>query len=860
MLQITALIFILILQCYLVASFCKYEELTDRKGSIDIPFIRPAVYCHQWSIHLQPTTWESTSQEVVTVSFSQINIGQRSSDGTCGSNYLTIGGQAIGGRHLCGSQTPFVYISDMYDTKVLIKYYQNTSVADVGFTAKYTRGFMRMSSTCLKDEYKCSNGKCIYDSWRCNDANECGDNSDEIGCPTKKTTQAPTTTKPHQCEPGEISCRSVNWYNNICVEPRDQCDGHNNCIYGEDESNCEITTKRPVCDRSQILCRPIYNHQREECLDSHYKCDGKINCLGGEDENTNLCGYTTVPDGLGCHGKDISCRSSRTWQAVCLSEKYICDGNKDCFSGEDEDESICSQKYCNKYIEVGHDGGFITSPRYPNSYPDSMECVWNLHTPKTSGIQIRFKSFKLQDTENTDLLTVYDGPDSSSRLIYTYHGLNTPPLVIESTSSDLTIVFYSDSFVKAKGFNFTYQNKGNCLADQVLCGREKDCYETNHKCNGIWDCPLSGYDEKNCYKCGDQYTCGPHINQCYEAKQRCNGVGHCTNMMDELYCSSTQCGPHNGTFLCDNRRCIYETWKCDKTNDCGDNSDEFDCRHTSNLIKIAAVCGALICGLLLVVALGCTCKLYNLRVHGHRQRHETPLSRLYSEFMRRRAPPPYHEAMLTSRPYDEVRRDYLEHLQQTGNRPPSRRGRRTRNRNQPQTGTGNVEGESQNTSDNADNREPEEQDGLAEAQNSVNTDFERQNSNSLLILPESSSDESESDDNQNDSVQVSISEENVVTACYRRSSQNNKTESDCEDVDQSHSTLPDPDCQSADVCSVDATTIASCDSIDEASDKTIDIVVETLPRRRHNSEGSLNSNESVDNNSYGEFTIAENVI
>lgn len=56
-----------------------------------------------------------------------------------------------------------------------------------------------------------------------------------------------------------------------------------------------------------------------------------------------ILGYTTVPDGLGCHGKDILCRSSRTWQAVCLSEKYICDGNKDCFSGEDEDESICSK-------------------------------------------------------------------------------------------------------------------------------------------------------------------------------------------------------------------------------------------------------------------------------------------------------------------------------------------------------------------------------------------------------------------------------------------------------------------------------------------------------------------------------------
>jgi hypothetical protein len=40
------------------------------------------------------------------------------------------------------------------------------------------------------------------------------------------------------------------------------------------------------------------------------------------------------------------------------------------------------------------------------------------------------------------------------------------------------------------------------------------------------------------------------------------------------------------------------------------------------LIKIAAVAGALICGLLLVVALGCTCKLYNLRVNGHNRLSE----------------------------------------------------------------------------------------------------------------------------------------------------------------------------------------------------------------------------------------------
>ena len=49
-----------------------------------------------------------------------------------------------------------------------------------------------------------------------------------------------------------------------------------------------------------------------------------------------------------------------------------------------------------------------------------------------------------------------------------------------------------------------------------------------------------------------------------------------------------QCGTHNGTFLCDNQKCIYETWTCDKTNDCGDNSDEQGC--DSKYCKTTFIC------------------------------------------------------------------------------------------------------------------------------------------------------------------------------------------------------------------------------------------------------------------------------
>ena len=35
---------------------------------------------------------------------------------------------------------------------------------------------------CQPHQFTCDNGKCIYDSNRCDDYNDCGDYSDEEGC------------------------------------------------------------------------------------------------------------------------------------------------------------------------------------------------------------------------------------------------------------------------------------------------------------------------------------------------------------------------------------------------------------------------------------------------------------------------------------------------------------------------------------------------------------------------------------------------------------------------------------------------------------------------------------------------------
>ncbi len=42
-----------------------------------------------------------------------------------------------------------------------------------------------------------------------------------------------------------------------------------------------------------------------------------------------------------------------------------------------------------------------------------------------------------------------------------------------------------------------------------------------------------------------------------------------------MNCDKWTCNTDNGTFLCDNGRCIYEQWVCDNTVDCEDSESSF---------------------------------------------------------------------------------------------------------------------------------------------------------------------------------------------------------------------------------------------------------------------------------------------
>ncbi|BFZ12744.1 hypothetical protein BsWGS_15783 [Bradybaena similaris] len=265
---------------------------------------------------------------------------------------------------------------------------------------------------------------------------------------------------------------------------------------------------------------------------------------------------------------------------------------------------------------------------------------------------------------------VYDGADMSAPVLGSYL---EPSKSLISSQGSVFIYFNPGINVNrvevAEFFTIGYQANFLCSESYLACGYgEHACYRNSDRCDNIWHCPLHGGDERGCFfNCPQEFSCGSTSSVCYSENERCNGKAFCSNKLDELNCEKAQCSPDKGLFLCRSGHCIFENMRCDQVNDCEDNSDEDNCSaYMSTLIIIAAVSGSLLCALMMVLSMGCICKMYRMRSrHLQERHHETPLTRHLAEMLRHRAPPPpYHEAMLTSRPYSEADLELLDQEQQ----------------------------------------------------------------------------------------------------------------------------------------------------------------------------------------------------
>ncbi|XP_070708966.1 cubilin [Pempheris klunzingeri] len=115
---------------------------------------------------------------------------------------------------------------------------------------------------------------------------------------------------------------------------------------------------------------------------------------------------------------------------------------------------------CGGFIELNDNDppGYITSPNYPQNYPQNIDCIWVITVPNGEAVQIDFEDeFYIEPTGSCmyDFLELRDGSTSNAGLISRLCG-NTQPSTQHSTSSSMLLRFRTDTSVTHKGFKAKY--------------------------------------------------------------------------------------------------------------------------------------------------------------------------------------------------------------------------------------------------------------------------------------------------------------------------------------------------------------------------------------------------------------------
>ncbi|XP_041670250.1 cubilin [Cheilinus undulatus] len=115
---------------------------------------------------------------------------------------------------------------------------------------------------------------------------------------------------------------------------------------------------------------------------------------------------------------------------------------------------------CGGFIELNDNDppGYITSPNYPQNYPQNIDCTWVISVPNGEAVQIDFEGeFYIEPTSSClyDYLELRDGSTSSADLISRLCG-NTLPSTQRSTGSSMLLRFRTDTSVTHKGFKAKY--------------------------------------------------------------------------------------------------------------------------------------------------------------------------------------------------------------------------------------------------------------------------------------------------------------------------------------------------------------------------------------------------------------------
>lgn len=98
--------------------------------------------------------------------------------------------------------------------------------------------------------------------------------------------------------------------------------------------------------------------------------------------------------------------------------------------------------------------GEITSPRYPESYPNNAECRWSIGGGSGGGpLTLVFTDFQVEGGQGCgfDYVALFDGPTTAAPRLGRYCGSTRPPRIV-SSAPHLLVLFKSDFNIGGRGF------------------------------------------------------------------------------------------------------------------------------------------------------------------------------------------------------------------------------------------------------------------------------------------------------------------------------------------------------------------------------------------------------------------------
>ncbi|XP_073936170.1 low-density lipoprotein receptor-related protein 8 isoform X6 [Castor canadensis] len=337
---------------------------------------------------------------------------------------------------------------------------------------------------CTKDQFRCRNDRCIPFVWRCDEDNDCSDNSDEDDCP-KKT-----------CADSDFTCD-----NGHCIHQQWKCDGDEECPDGSDES--EATCTRQVCPAEKLSCGPTSHN----CVPASWRCDGEKDCKGGADE----AGCATL-----CAPHEFQC-SNRS----CLAAVFVCDGDDDC--GDGSDERGCADPACGHHeFRCGGGGACI---------PERWVCD---------------RQFDCED--RSDEAAELCGRTGRTGLGTTSAPAACAPTTQFACRSGECIHLGwrcdGDRDCKDMSDEADCPALGTCRGDEFQCG-DGTCVLAIKRCNREQDCP-DGSDEAGCLQ--ESTCEGPRrfqckSGECVDSGKVCDAQRDCQDWSDELLkeCDIDEC-------------------------------------------------------------------------------------------------------------------------------------------------------------------------------------------------------------------------------------------------------------------------------------------------------------------------------